>query len=87
MIFAVIFVFSLTGKASLFFHLKNEAKLVIFHVEIFCYFLRRGVDPTLLSHFENSPRVTWKWNFLINHFNRASFFTKTTTLFFRQASY
>ena len=69
MIFAVIFVFSLTGKASLFFHLKNEAKLVIFHVEIFCYFLRRGVDSTLLSHFENSPRVTWKWNFLRNHFN------------------
>ena len=51
------------------------------------YFFRLGVDPTLLSHFENSPRVTWKWNFLINHFNRASFFTKTTTLFFRQAPY
>ena len=68
MIFAVIFVFSLTGKASLFFHLKNEAKLVIFHVEIFCYFLRRGVDPTLLSHFENSPRVTWKIEFFKKSF-------------------
>ena len=44
-------------------------------------FFCRGVDPTLLSHFENSPRVTWKWNFLINHFNLASFCTKTTTLF------
>lgn len=33
-------------------------------------FFRLGVDPTLLSHFENSPRVTWKWNFLINHFNQ-----------------
>lgn len=36
-------------------------KIIFFHL---------GVDPTLLSHFENSPRVTWKWNFLINHFNQ-----------------
>lgn len=95
MIFAVIVVFSLTGKARVsFFTLKMRPSLLLFMWKSFDlhgkkknYFFRLGVDPTLLSHFENSPRVTWKWNFLINHFNRASFFTKTTTLFFRQAPY
>ena len=75
MIFAVIVVFSLTGKARVsFFTLKMRPSLLLFMWKSFDlrgnkknYFFHLGVDPTLLSHFENSPRVTWKWNFLINH--------------------
>lgn len=65
MIFAVIVVFSLTGKARVsFFTLKMRPSLLFFTWKSFDLhennFFPRDVDPTLLSHFENNPRVTWK---------------------------